>query len=184
MAEYDMNWIKQVRAAKGNTANTNTGAGQRTRTTSRNTSTSSGVTARGGGDVRRRVTASGGPRKMTLAEKQAYAIARNIKQIPYTGSSSGSKAVNLSSPSWYMGMKSVPSWIAKPEATYPINGNGSVKMYAFPGPVTVYRYYVHPSGEVIKVTRKGEIYIYPEGLYESAPYKKLSHAPAWLKDII
>ena len=105
---------------------------------------------------------------------------QQIKSIPYTGSTAG-KAINLPNPSWFMGMKTVPAWVAKPEATYPVSGNGSVRMYQFPDNS---RYYVAPMGSVVWITRKGEMYLYPNGLYKDAPYKELSKVPAWLEEIV
>ena len=104
------------------------------------------------------------------------------KYTPYTGSTGGSKAVKLNSPSWFMGQKTVPSWVAKPAATYPVSGNGSVKMYSFP--MDSMRYYVAPMGAVVKVTAKGKMYLYPNGLYENAPYKEIDSAPSWLEEIV
>jgi len=117
----------------------------------------------------------------SVGAQRKVAEMRQIKSIPYTGSTAG-KAVNLSTPSWYMGMKNVPEWVAKPAATYPVSGNGSVKMYSFPQDSM--RYYVAPMGSVVKVTAKGKMYLYPEGLYEGAPYKEINSAPSWLEEIV
>ena len=132
---------------------------------------------------RRRVIIRGVPNvtKKSAGAQRKIAEMRQIKSIPYTGSTTG-KAVNLNSPSWYMGMKNVPEWIAKPAATYPVSGNGSVKMYSFP--MNSMRYYVAPMGAVVKVTAKGKMYLYPDGLYEGAPYQEVSSAPSWLEEIV
>ena len=107
---------------------------------------SSGVHARGGGDVRRQVMASGGPRQMTLAEKEAYAEARGIKQVPYDGpsASSGRKGVTFTEPSWYSGAMSGSAWEANPVREYE---NGAA-MYR--NPANGYLYWVGPEGQRVE----------------------------------
>ena len=159
---YDMNWIKQVRAAKGNTANTNTGAGQRTRTTSRSTSTkssSSGVTARGGGDVRRRVTTSGGPRKATAAEKARYA-----SRATYT-------------PRTITGTPGIPSWTKTPIAT-----RGSVKIYRQYNTPSLY--YQRGSRVYRYDGRNNRWYKLDNGLMSGGVIVSKSSLPEWLRKVI
>lgn len=156
---YDMGWIKKVRAAKGNTANTNTGAGQRTRRTSR--SKSSGVTARGGGDVRRRVDASGGARQMTLAEKQAYATRKGIRYTPRASS----------------GTVGVPSWTKKPLGT-----RNGVTTYQQPKTKT---YYFKKNNIVYRYDDKNKrIYLLDNGLMSGGVQVPMNSLPQWVKNAL
>jgi len=185
MAEYDMNWIKQVRAAKGNTANTNTGAGQRTRTISRSTSTTSsrrkGVTARGGGDVRRRVAASGGPSPYTGKKyPKPTGVGTGITYTRPTPSSSpvnlpGRRTVEVSEPSWLFGWKNVPTWAAKPQDTHKVSGDGTIKIYrdteggSWASNVGD-TYHVHPDGSVLVRRTGGKLQYYKDGFAPKGAY--------------
>jgi len=132
---------------------------------------------------RRRVIIRGVPNvtKKSAGAQRKIAEMKQIKSIPYTGSTAG-KAITLSNPSWYMGQKTVPKWVANPSATYKVSGNGTIKEYTWP--MDSEKWYVAPMGSVVKITNKGEMYLYPDGLYEDAPYQEINSVPAWLKDII
>ena len=160
------------------------------KTTQTSEKRSSKIHARGGGDVRRQVTASGGPRQKTQAEIATFRAKRAALRESWKGTPNirptststpsptnlpGRRTVEVSSPSWFFGWKNVPTWVAQPQDTRKVSGNGTIKIYrdteggSWASSIGD-TYHVHPDGSILVRRTGGKLQYYKNGFIPKGAY--------------
>ena len=138
---YDMDWIERVRAAKGNTANTNTYDYQRKRTTVAETpDTPRGYVKVEGGHVLASTVIDPktniiDPAKVAKQEKHFADFQTRLQAYP------GNRAIPQTEPNWRTGQMAAQKWETEPVASSESNT-------VYQSPVNDYIHILGPKGQV------------------------------------